>query len=145
MRNEENNYNTCIDYTHYTWIRVIELSSHNLLNGVLPYDFPKAVDDEEDSVERSNSSLSAEKAWLKASLNSRYRFLFLCRSSGVSFPKYASCDKSSASMILLRTSEHRGKKRLPSSTAKNIVIFFNSEYTAVNTSLNLKEGPVTFY
>ena len=77
---------------------------------------PTDVDDDEDIADLPNSSLSAVNAFSKTPWSSIY--LFLRSSELLSFPKEAMSVRSS-SMILLRTSEQRGKKRFPSSTVKS--------------------------
>ena len=48
------------------------------------------VDDEDDNVELSSSTLSSVNALIRASWISMYRLFFRCRSSGVSSPMKAS-------------------------------------------------------
>lgn len=79
---------------------------------------PRDVDDDEDDIlDLSFSSLSSLNALHSWSWSSLYLLFFRSRSSAVPLPRYAKSDKSSASMILLSTSEHLGKKRFPRSTA----------------------------
>jgi hypothetical protein len=91
-----------------------------LLMVCLPLGFTNPLDVEDaevDIADRSISCLSSSNALFRTSWSSIYLCFFKSLSSGLSFPKHASCDISSASIILLRTSEQRGKKRFPSSTA----------------------------
>jgi len=100
--------------TSYILTNIYFLMVSLLLGFITPMD----EDDEDDMADLSKSCLSSLNALIRTSWSSMYLCLFNFRSSGVSFPTYASCDISSSSIILLRTFEQRGKKRFPSSTAQ---------------------------
>lgn len=84
-----------------------------LLGLVIPID---VEEDDDEMVDLSNSSLSSSKTFFTTSWSSLYLLRFACRSSGLSLLIHASCDRSSASMILFNTCVQRGKKRCPNST-----------------------------